>query len=275
MSSFPTIINDYEVTPELQVIGRNVIFQCDALTLLRQIPTGSIDVIWSSPPYNLKDPFRPGRPKKPGKPLKKYRYEGGTGKGDGWWMPEEEYQQQQIRVLDEWARILHPEHGVAFYSHRPRTVDWELVHPLKWIYQSRLVPLQQIVWWHNGTQNRDHRRFWFEHEVVIPLAPTAGPRLKNLEPQPSGKKGLGDVWYIPRDGKARQAYQHPATAHPVVVRHSLAAVPEPEGKVVLDCYAGVGTTAVVAREFGMDWLLGEVSFQYCQRAQERIGRILL
>lgn len=39
---------------------RNTVVCADALEWLRSLPAGSVDAFWSSPEYNLDDPFRSG-----------------------------------------------------------------------------------------------------------------------------------------------------------------------------------------------------------------------
>ena len=44
--------------------------------------------------------------------------------------------------------------------------------------------------------------------------------------------------------------------------------------VVLDCFAGVGTTCVVAEKLNRRWIGIEINEEYCKIAKERIKEVL-
>ncbi|GHT18342.1 hypothetical protein FACS189429_4700 [Bacteroidia bacterium] len=45
----------------------------------------------------------------------------------------------------------------------------------------------------------------------------------------------------------------------------------PENGVVLDCFMGAGTTALVARELGRNFVGIELNEEYVRLAEERVG----
>jgi len=83
------------------------IFQGDTLTILKNLPDEILDMGVTSPPYNK------GENKK-GWLVKNVKYVGATDK-----MPENEYQQNQIDVLNEIYRATKPG-GSFFYNHKLR-----------------------------------------------------------------------------------------------------------------------------------------------------------
>jgi DNA modification methylase len=242
---------------------RNTVRCVRDLELLRALPDGSVDVWWASPPYNNADDFRGGnaRQKKVS-----YRYAGGTGRGDGHCMPEAAYQAWQVRVLNEWHRTLAGD-GVAFYSHKIRPKDKRTIHPLEWVNRTLFVPptgalVGYVTWARRGTPNTDSVRFYPTQEVVLILAKRPGWYIRNQDK-------LCDVWDdIPSLKRADTG--HPCATPPELVRRCLANLrPFADGRrpLVADCYAGTGTTGLVAQELGMDYLLGEGNPDYAERAR--------
>jgi hypothetical protein len=241
----------------------------DALEFCVGLPDGCIDVWWSSPPYNLRDPLRPGNR---GQYRRAYRYPGDgrhpvKAQGDGCLMPEAEYQDEQAAVLRQWHRTL-VDDGVAFYNHKVRIKDGRAISPLEWIGRTPLVLLQELVWDRGASQNVDPIRFLPVSERIYVLAKRPGLRLHN-------PLRIHDVLRLRanRPG-AREKSGHPCPTPEGVVRACLSVVPPRGGgrrALVADCYCGVGTTGVVARSLGMDYLLGDVAPTYVAAARARLG----
>ena len=240
---------------------RNQLCIGEAQAWCDRLPPASIDVIWTSPPYNRRDPHRGGQSNR------RYgRYADSTPGGEGGLLPEDVYQQAQLALLNRWHTLLTDE-GVAFYCHAPRHKAHRLEHPVTWLSQSPLLLLGEIIWDRRGSPNTAPRRFYPQHESIYVLGRAPGIQLDNRE-------RWGDVWSLPPVPHARQRAQHPAPAHPEVVRRCLAAVrPRAAGqpRLVLDCYAGVGTTGLVAQALGLDYLLIERSPQYAARARRALA----
>lgn len=88
--------------------------QGDCLELMKDIPNNSIDLIITSPPYNI------------GK-MHSNKLQFGTYNGND--MKEEKYQEWQIKVLNECFRILKDD-GSVFYNHKVRIKNGKAIHPL-------------------------------------------------------------------------------------------------------------------------------------------------
>lgn len=241
---------------------RNTVVCADALDWLRSLEDGSVDVFWSSPPYNLADPFRSGgnqsRKRRP-----RFTYAEG-GSGDGAEQEEEAYQDGQAAVLREWHRVLRDD-GVAFYNHKVRQKDGAAIHPLDWIRRTPFVLSQEVVWNRRGTPNVDTRRFLPVSERVYVLTKRPDVHLDN-------PLRYGDVFDVPRMLHRRADSGHPCPTNPEVVRRCLSVVAKPKSGrlVVADCYGGTGTTALVARSLGMDYLLCDHTEQYVALAQRNL-----
>lgn len=243
----------------------------DALDWLRALPDGSVDVIWSSPPYNLADALRPGHFRRDHQ-RRRYRYAGDgstrrVAKGDGLLKPEAAYQDEQAAVLTEWHRVLAAD-GIAFYNHKVRIKDGRAISPLDWIARTPLVLLQELVWDRGASQNVDPRRFLPVSERVYVLTRRPGVRLHN-------PNRLHDVLRFPANRPGvRAASGHPCPTNPAVVRACLAVVPQPaDGRplLVADPYCGTGTTLAVAVALGMDAIGCDVAPAYAALAERRIA----
>lgn len=113
----------------------------------------------------------------------------------------------------------------------------------------------------DGAGNRTYEGFNARWDASNgPRRPTR--RLRNYELAPP------QVW---RFAPARFAEAHFATFPAELVERCLA-IGCPEGGVVLDPFAGAGTTGLVASRLGFDAVLCELSEEYAGLAVERIER---
>ena len=122
------------------------LYNGDCLEVMRELPDESVDLIITSPPYNLGKTHHTGN-----KRFKSY-----SEYNDN--MPEELYQRWQIEVLQECFRILKPS-GSMFYNHKNRIKKGVQITPYEWLLKTDFVIKQEIVW-QNGSQNFDKIRFY-------------------------------------------------------------------------------------------------------------------
>jgi len=96
-----------------------------------------------------------------------------------------------------------------------------------------------------------------------------GVRRDRWQPHPLGAKPR-DVFEIPVlcNGTAEKTY-HPTQKPTDLIRRLLLASSRP-GQLVVDPFAGSGTTAVVAEELGRRWLCGDSDARYVGVARERL-----
>src|SRR3954452_3095145 len=94
----------------------NKIICGDAVEVLKQMPDGSVDVVITSPPYNLKNSTGNGmKDGRGGKWANAALQKGYSHHHDC--MPHDEYVAWQRACLNEMMRII-PDHGAIFYNHR-------------------------------------------------------------------------------------------------------------------------------------------------------------
>jgi len=230
----------------------NKIICGDSVEVMKKIPNGAVDLVVTSPPYNLKNSTGNGmKDGRGGKWANAGLQKGYTHHDDC--MPHNEYVKWQRDCLNEMMRVI-SENGAIFYNHKWRVQDG--------ILQDRQdilngFPVRQIIIWkRKGGINFNPGYFLPTYEVVYLIA------------KPKFKLALktnahGDVWEFMQDMKN----DHPA-AFPVSLIDRI--VSSTNAKIVLDPFMGSGTTAISAINFKRNYIGIDISPDYCDMAKERI-----
>ncbi len=248
---------------------RNHIRLGDCRSLLGEIPEGTVDLVVSSPPYNLG---------------KEYESK----------IALDRYIEEQTEVLRECARVLSPTGSIFWqvgaFADRGMLVPLDIrFFPV--LESCGLIPRNRIVW---ARQHGLHARkkFSCRHETVLWFTKGSeytfnldairvpqkyqnkkhyrGDKRGELSCNPDGKNP-GDIWLF-RNVKHNHEEQ---TVHPcqfpedMIARIVLATTNE--GDVVLDPYMGVGTAAVVARDHQRVYVGAEMDEAYHQVAEQRLS----
>ena len=225
----------------------NKIYNEDCLEGMKKMPDGSVDLIITSPPYNLGRKHHTG-----GNVFNAY-----ANYDDN--MPEELYQKWQVDILNECFRILKDD-GSIFYNHKNRIRDGKQLSPYEWLFKTNFVIKQEIIW-QNGSQNFDKIRFYPMTERIYWMTKSPKTKLFNAinhhdfftraEWKPEGTKG---------------AHKR---AFPIKMAEDIMLC-FPDSKVVLDPFMGSGTTALAAVNLGKEFIGFEVDSDYCEIANNRI-----
>ena len=247
----------------------NSIVLGDCSKLLDELPEGSVDLIISSPPYNI------------GKSYEKKQ-------------TLDVYIAEQTDVLRLCCKVLKPT-GSIFWQigsyvnngvHIPLDVKvFPILESLGMIPRNRIVWLrthglhaknrfscrhETLLWFTKGTKYK-----YFLDPIRVPQQypqKTAwrGPNKGEFTSHPLGKNP-GDVWAF-RNVKHNHEEEtvHPCQFPEDLVERVLLATTEP-GDVVLDPYMGVGTVAVVARDLQRNFLGAELDPEYHAVALHRLS----
>ena len=232
----------------------NKIINGDCLEVLRKLPDESIDLVVTSPPYNLKNSTGNGmKDGRGGKWANAALIDGYENYDDC--MPNDEYAKWQHEVLLECLRVIKDD-GAIFYNHKWR-VQAGLIQDRRDIVYD--VPLRQIIiWQRKGGINFNSGYFLPTYEVIYLIAK------KNFKLAPHSNR-YGDVWDIMQE----QRNDHPA---PFPVELIDRIVSSTTAQIILDPFMGSGTTAVVAAGLGRDFIGIEKSAKYCESAMERLEK---
>lgn len=228
----------------------------DAVEVMKLIPDGAVNVVITSPPYNLKNSTGNGMKDNSGQSGKwaNAALKNGYSHHNDC-MPHNEYVKWQRECLNEMLRII-PDEGAIFYNHKWR-VQGGLLQDRQDIVSG--FPVRQIIIWkRKGGFNFNPGYFVPTYEVIYLIAK---PKFK-LSPKASGH---GDVWEFTQEMRN----EHPA-AFPVALIDRI--VSSTDADIILDPFMGSGTTAISAINSNRKYIGIEISPDYCEMAEERIEK---
>ena len=219
----------------------------DCLEGLRALEDESVDLIITSPPYNLGKSHHTGN----------NHFKAYTDYDDD--MPEELYQKWQVEILNECHRVLKKD-GSLWYNHKNRIRNGEQIEPYRWLYKTPFIIKQEIVW-QNGSQNFDKCRIYPMTERVYWLTKDAKTKLFNAinhhdiftraEWQPVKTKGA-----------FKRAYPEK------MVEDIISCFPN--SKFILDPFSGSGTTCCVAKRMDKNYIGFELGKEAFEISNERL-----
>jgi len=252
--------------------SRGAVLEADNLDVLAAIPDGVVDLAYADPP------FATGRRRR----LVSIRSGSGERTRPGFRGPEVAYETVSDLAWDddlpldlhlealgarirEIHRVLAP-HG-SLYLH----VDWRTAHHVRLLLDEVFGPerfLNELVWAYDyGGRARDRwpRKHdtilwyakgdsWLFDREAIDRIPYMAPGLVGPEKAARGKLPT-DVWWmtiVPPASAERTGYP---TQKPVRLLERIVAASSRPGDLVLDPFAGSGTTGVAAARLGRRWLL--------------------
>jgi site-specific DNA-methyltransferase (adenine-specific) len=232
---------------------RNKIMRGDALKIMSLIPSASVDLVVTSPPYNLKNSTGNGmKDGRGGKWANAALVNGYVTHDDC--MPHDDYCAWQRRCLDQMFRLLAND-GAIFYNHKWRVQDG-LLQDRRDIVGD--FPVRQIIIWkRKGGINFNPGYFLPTYEVIYLIAK---PDFR-LAPKANA---CGDVW----DFMQEMENPHPAPFPLELIERIIGST---KAQVVLDPFMGSGTTAVAAKNLGRDYIGVEVAEQYCAMSRRRLA----
>ena len=245
------------------MLETNKIYNMDCLEGLKQLEDNSIDLIITSPPYN-KAGFNGVHKRNSKNDIwnKTIDYDNDVNIDN---MPEEEYQQWQINILNECFRVLKND-GSMFYNHKLRVKKNKASFPLEWINKSNFIFRQLITWDRGGSPNVDKCRYIPSTEYIFWLIKQQkNPRFKRQEEV----KFNTEVWkMIPQKNT-----EHPAPFPIELPDNIIPSVAQGEKIIVLDPFMGSGTVALSAIKHNCDFIGFELSEKYLEMAQKRINLV--
>lgn len=225
----------------------------DCLQIMRTMPDACVDLIVTSPPYNLRNSSGNGmKDGRGGKWSKAALLDGYDTTIDN--MPHAEYVAWQRECLAEMMRLI-PDHGAIFYNHKWRVQKGRLQD------RSDIVsgfPVRQIIIWkRQGGINFNKGYFLPTYEVIYLIAK------KDFKLAPKAN-AHGDVWEIAQE----RDNEHPA---PFPVELAERCIGSTRADVVLDPFVGSGSTAIAAKRLGRMFVGIDISQTYCEMAQRRLA----
>ena len=220
----------------------------DNMEYLQSLPDNSIDLIITSPPYNLKN-------------------KGGDIKVDSYNdnVPNEVYETQQIKFLNECYRVLKPL-GAMFYNHKNRYENNTIITPYSWLLKSQFKIHQEIVWNRKTTVDYNQSKFAPLDEKIFWLFKNKTFSLKR------GAQNFTNIWDINRP-TTNQNMGHKATfPYELIYRIINCLDMDYSNSVLMDPYLGTGTTLQVGKNFNFKKLIGiEIDLNWVLVAEKKIN----
>ena len=235
------------------------IIQGDCLEVMRGMNDGSVALVVTSPPYNLRNSSGGGMDN-PGASAKwtgfRLQADGGyDGYDDN--RPEAQYQIWLRDVFEEVMRLLRPD-GAAFVVFKSR-VQQGLEQDRRWVWNQ--FPVRQtIVWARPKGPNFNPGYFVPSHELIYLICKR---RFRLAEKA----NAHGTVWSF----VAARGNDHPAPFPLELASRCIQSAPD--NGVVLDPFLGSGTTAVAAELAGRSWVGIEQSAEYCAMARRNLAEV--
>ena len=229
-------------------------FVCGNTTdVMKQLPDGSVDLVVTSPPYNLKNSTGNGMKNgRGGKWSNAALINGYSHYNDN--MPHDEYVNWQRECLTEMLRII-PDDGAIFYNHKWR-VQAGLLQDRNDIVSG--FPVRQIIIWkRKGGINFNPGYFLPTYEVIYLIAKPGFKLAKKAN-------ACGDIWEFCQESKNK----HPAPFPLALIERIISSA---HAETVLDPFMGSGTTALAAKNLDRKFIGIEISPEYCEMARQRLN----
>jgi len=258
----------------------DTVYCLDCIEGMRKIPDGTVDLVFADPPFNI------------GYQYDVYRDE----------LDDDEYLDWCLRWTGEIARILKPD-GTFWLA-----IGDEYVAELKTMIQRehRLVLRNWVIWYYTFgvhcknkfTRSHAHLLYWVKDpkrftfnadEIRVPSARQlvyadrrADPKGRIpddtwiLRPQdlPDGFRPEEDTWYVPRVcGTFRERQGFHGCQMPEQILGRIIRACSRKGELVVDPFAGSGTTLAVAKKLGRHFLGFELSPDYTAKIRKRLAGI--
>jgi adenine-specific DNA-methyltransferase len=264
-----TLFNqNHKIVDKFKLSESIVVYPGDCLDLLRSMPDESLQLVVTSPPYNI------------GKEYEKKLH-------------LDSYLQQQAQIITECVRVLSPKGSICWQV--GNYVDKGAIIPLDAvlypIFAGLGLKMRNRIIWHFEHGLHCSRRFsgryeaiiWFtkSDDYVFNLDPVRipqkypgkkyfkGPKAGQYSCNPLGKNP-GDLWVIPNvKSNHVEKTEHPCQ-FPVELIERLVLSLTNEGDWVLDPFLGTGTAVIAAIRHGRRGVGAEIVPKYIELARERI-----
>jgi site-specific DNA-methyltransferase (adenine-specific) len=244
----------------------NIIFHGDAVNILsNHIPSESVDLIFTDPPYNIGKKFANFHDK---------------------WDSEEEYVNWSYKWLDECIRTLKP-NGTLYVMTSTQAIPYFDIYLRK-----KLTILSRIIWHYDssGVQAtkyfgsmyepilhcvKDKNNYIFNSDKIKVEAKTGAQRqlidYRKSVPTPyNTEKVPGNAWYFPRVRYRMTEYENHPSQKPESLLERIILASSHEGSLILDPFAGTFTTAAVAKRLGRKSISIESQEEYLKIGLRRV-----
>jgi site-specific DNA-methyltransferase (adenine-specific) len=243
----------------------NTIYEGDCIEVMRRWEDNCVDHCITDPPYNISKKNGLG-----------WAFSSHVTMSEEWDIfPRAEYLDFCRTWLTEVCRVVRPNgnifvfgsfHNIYDLGHILHELDLRIINSIVWFKPNAqpnitcrtLTESTEHVIWACNAPNDKATGWVFNYDIAKAL---------------NGGKQMRNMWSIPYPSKSERRYgRHPSQkAIKVITRIMLIATNL--GDLVLDCFGGSGTTAVVAQSFDRRWVMIENSPEYNEIAKRRLANV--
>ncbi len=250
---------------ELNEDQLNVLVNADCLDYMRALPSHCIDCIVTSPPYNFGIDYGD--------------YYSDKNSWDSYFKTMETIIAEMYRVMTTGGRVI--------FNIQPFFSDYIPSHHLfsQLFLKHRFMWRNEIIWEKNNYSARytswgswkspaaPYLKYTHEYIEVYCKGTIKHRNKRNVQSDISDEEFKSSVigkWSIAPERNMKK-YDHDAMFPEKLVEKALKLYTYPND-IVLDPFGGVGTTAVVCKKFNRRYISVEISQEYCQTAEKRLGK---
>ena len=233
----------------------------DCLEKMKDIPDGSVDLVVTSPPYNMNLRIRNGLhcSRQIVKELST-KYEGYADN-----LPMEDYFNFNIRVISELLRVS----DLVFYNVQFLTGNKSALYKLIGHFHDKIKEF--IVWDKINAQPAVGEKVLNSRFEVILVFQNSHPESRKFNTAQFARGTLQNLWQIKRGVKVDKT--HGATFPEELVEVSIKNF-SVAGASILDPFMGTGTVGVVCKKLNRNFIGIELLPKYFQIAENRINQNL-
>ena len=235
----------------------NKIYNEDCLITMAKMPDKFIDLVVTSPPYNMRTRIRNGQyttREKSEHFSKKYKHFDDA-------LPINDFYEFHSKVLKELLRVS----KIVCYNFQIVTGSKEAFFKIIGDFNKDIKDI--IVWDKGGGQPAMHSQVLnscYEMILVLEDDKKCGRVIQNA------KFKRGEMNNVLRIGRGKKVSDIHSAIFPEQLPFELINAFSEKGLLVYDPFMGSGTTAIVASKLDRSYIGSEISTEYCSIAEERI-----
>lgn len=235
------------------MVNLNKIENCDCLKYLNKIPDDFVDLVVIDPPYNVSQ-------------KQNINYKGfNIVKNFGDW----DFGFDPLPVLKKIKRVLKPKGQIYVFCSTKQIPIYMNVFEKEWFFRNLLV-------WHktNPAPRLSKTNYVFSNEYIFYAINEKGKPSESTFNYKKHNEMYNTIITSALQGKERLKDENGKTAHPtqkpLSILKKLISVSSNNGDIVLDCFMGIGSTAVACNELGRNFLGCELDEKYWRIGCDRL-----
>lgn len=236
----------------------NKIYQESCLETLKRMADSSVNLVVTSPPYNMNLRIRNGKYCSR-QIVKEFstKYEGFSDN-----LPIEEFYDFHLKVLKELIRVS----DIVFYNIQivtgSKRAFFKIIGELN-------ENLKEIIVWDKGHAQPAMASNVLNRQTELILVFEKDGISRQFKQANFPRGTLSDIWEIKRGGKSKEIKGHSAVFPEELVEIILTNFTQ-ENDMVYDPFMGTGTTAVVCKKLNRQYIGSEIISDYIEIANKRL-----